>query len=579
MRDRNPTIGQMFTELHDLRKKLAERDVAATRPLTVSPAKAIAPTENTTVGIPIHKRLLNAISFVENLTPKASAARSSIAPRHSRAPFKQRETGVKKGVQATNSRDLTLAHEPNLDVYRSGRGQAPPSSKPSPVRLEDVLADMSKLRIHAPESLAKLDQSPDFISTAAEQASAILGLDFGTAFTKGVVQWRGKHFVVDWSSAVSGADPCLLPSTFSEHDDGRIVLGRKSGPSWVLHDGIKMRLLLSAAIHDDDAKCNAVLFVATAFRHACDWMRRRYASVATCAPPWRLHLGLPAASWDDEATASLFQTIAEAARNIAHQQHPISRESATRELRAAEISSSTTTSVMPEFACQLYSYLSSPQRQRDLHALVDVGAGTLDVAFFNVHECEGGDVLPIFSAAVEKLGTHYLIGALVGKKGESLEWQDTDSAALNDEIARKVNEPTEAVEQRRGAYLNCLADTINVGRLQAQKKYPTARAFHGEEPLRLFVCGGGCKIATIAERVRRIAEVVRKTYGMSVSVIPLPRPHGLVGDVGDEQYHRVAVAYGLSHRASNVGNVIGRRNIEPYVPAVSLGIEDRDATR
>lgn len=35
---------------------------------------------------------------------------------------------------------------------------------------------------------------------------AILGLDFGTAFTKAVVRWSGRHYAVDWSGSVEGED-------------------------------------------------------------------------------------------------------------------------------------------------------------------------------------------------------------------------------------------------------------------------------------------------------------------------------------------------------------------------------------
>src|SRR3546814_6264125 len=85
---------------------------------------------------------------------------------------------------------------------------------------------------------------------------------------------------------------------------------------------------------------------------------------------------------------------------LAYGAQPLSREGAKSSLHVARSASVRMVAVLPEFACQLYSYLNSAQRQSGLHALMDVGAGTVDVAFFNVHERDGMDVLPIFSAEI-----------------------------------------------------------------------------------------------------------------------------------------------------------------------------------
>ncbi len=74
---------------------------------------------------------------------------------------------------------------------------------------------------------------------------AILGLDFGTAFTKAVVRWSGRHYAVDWSDAVEGGDHHLLASVFSEAPDGRCVLCAHPAAGWSVREGIKLQLLSS----------------------------------------------------------------------------------------------------------------------------------------------------------------------------------------------------------------------------------------------------------------------------------------------------------------------------------------------
>ena len=82
----------------------------------------------------------------------------------------------------------------------------------------------------------------------------------------------------------------------------------------------------------------------------------------------------------------------------------------------------------PEFVAQISSYRQSPQRRRDLHLLVDVGAGTVDIVTFHVWEPEETDCYSILEAAVEKLGTHMLLGYRA--------FQETDEGRMPGPIGR-----------------------------------------------------------------------------------------------------------------------------------------------
>lgn len=463
----------------------------------------------------------------------------------------------------------------DLGVYR---GATPSHAKPIVQRaaLNDLSADMAKLVIRAAKSQASISQSlPPVMADGSR--TAILGLDFGTAFTKAVIRFQGDHYVVNWSGAVTTSDPYLMPSSFSEHEDGNVVLGIRQGPGWSHCDGIKMRLLAADSANDCEAQCDAVLFIAAAFKYASAWFSK--VSKDADSPRWRLHLGLPAESWDDESMASRFRILALAGRNLACLSELPTRERAKLSLHTALTAPSSSVAVLPEFACQLYSYLSSAQRQSDMHALMDIGAGTLDMAFFNVHKDEEGDVLPIFSAVVKNLGTHFLIGAMAGKTGERLVWRDGDAAAEDQDVAERVGEKRGDVSQRRGAYLSALARTFNEARERSRILNPTSRVWRDQEPLDLFLCGGGSRLPTIVEHVRLFVREAKGVCGLSIRVNSLPRPQNLVGDMADDQYDRVSVAYGLSQVPGNVGKVIRRHDLEPFEMSSGREIEDRDATR
>jgi hypothetical protein len=408
-------------------------------------------------------------------------------------------------------------------------------------------------------------------------STAILGLDFGTAFTKAVIRSHGDHYAVNWSGAVTTSDPYLMPSSFSEHEDGSVVLGIKQGAGWSHCDGIKMRLLSSPSANSDDAHCDAVLFIAATLRYASTWLAK--ICQGADRPRWRLHLGLPAESWDDESIAGKFRILASAGRGLACQGEALTRERAKQALNTARAAPGGMVTVLPEFACQLFSYLSSAQRQSEMHALMDIGAGTLDMAFFNVHKDEEGDVLPIFSAKVQNLGTHFLIGALAGRSGEHLIWRDGDAAADDQEVVKRLGESCGDVSQRRAAYLSSLARTFNEAREQARMHNPTSRVWRDQEPLDLFLCGGGSRLPTIVEHIRLVVREAKKSNGLSIRVNALPRPQNLVCDMADDQYDRVSVAYGLSQVPGNVGKVIRRHDLEPFEMSSGQEIEDRDATR
>jgi len=442
--------------------------------------------------------------------------------------------------------------------------------------LNELSADMTKLEIRAAKSQASISQSLPSV-VAGGSATAILGLDFGTAFTKAVIRFHGDHHAVNWSGAVETNDPYLMPSSFSEHNDGSVVLGIRQGPGWSHRDGIKMRLLAVDSASDSEAQCDAVLFISAAFRCASAWFAKVRKEADSLR--WRLHLGLPAETWNDESTASRFRILASAGRNLACLNEPLTRERAREALHAAQTNPSGLVTVLPEFACQLYSYLSSAQRQSDMHALMDIGAGTLDIAFFNVHKDKEGDVLPIFSAAVKNLGTHFLIGALAGKTGERLVWRDRDAADDDPKVARRIGEHLGDVSQRRGAYLSALARTFNEACTQSRTLNPTSRVWQGGEALDLFLCGGGKRLPTIDEHVRFIARKAEGIYGLSIRVHALPRPQNFVADMADDQYDRISVAYGLSQVPGNVGKIIRRHDLEPFEMSSGQEIEDRDATR
>ncbi|CAH0193410.1 cell division protein FtsA [Stenotrophomonas lactitubi] len=405
---------------------------------------------------------------------------------------------------------------------------------------------------------------------------AILGLDFGTAFTKAVVRWSGRHYAVDWSDAVEGGDHHLLASVFSEAPDGRCVLGADPAIGWSVREGIKLQLLSSDGASIDGRMADAVIFIALAFRYVNGWLRRTNREVEQ-GMRWRLHVGLPTKSWDSDATTETFKTVAQAARVLACMPAPVTRSAALEALRMTDQIDRPAVDVFPEFACQLYSYLLSSERREDLHALIDIGAGTLDIAYFNVVMKDGETLLPIFASEVDSLGAHYLIAALSGAESR-LVWSDSESSLSDAEVGLKLDCSPNEVRNRRSLYLSSVAEVFGLATIAAKAAYPTSPAFQREENVRLFLCGGGSRIPSLQKRFERIAREAPSCLGIRFQISDLVRPPDIVGKL-HSGFDRLSVAYGLSQNSANIGSVMRSATLEPVLNRSAVEREDRDASR
>lgn len=427
----------------------------------------------------------------------------------------------------------------------------PAANRPAAPAPESLWADPARLVIRARRALSR-EASWDVCDPTSSGTRAVVGLDFGTAFTKAVVRFEGHDYAVDWSGAVAtGAEDCyLLPTCLSESAGGRVLLGANDGSGWTLRNGIKMAVMHQVAGGADrQAIETAVLFVAAAFRYVQWWTRRNVPRAARAEIRWRLHLGVPSIA--DDAMEQLFRDIGSRAYRLAMQSGALTR--AAIEPAGEPVDQ---VLVLPELSAQMSAYHRSHQRQTDLHALLDVGAGTLDCVFFLDHRHEAeGDIIGQLAARVEPLGIHRLLAALVGKAGEAREWEDAHAALEDEVIASEIGELVRHVSDRRSDYRQRVDGAFYETWRESRALYNSGPVHRGEKPLRVFLTGGGSRNERIRTAVDRVLSrhFVRQRWIGSYHLTDLPAPTRERFEYDGSDYHRMAVAHGLCEMRRGLG--------------------------
>lgn len=200
------------------------------------------------------------------------------------------------------------------------------------------------------------------------------------------------------------------------------------------------------------------------------------------------------------------------------------------------------TFVIPESVAEAASYFLSLRRSPGLHALIDIGAGTTDVSFFNLigEHCywySSGN-LPIGGLAIEQL---------VGMNGG-----DTLTAG---QVSERIN------GLRRGTEPDLVRGVKQVlWRIHeaAQPVWSAAyKHLHKEMPwhrVEVFLSGGGAEVVGAEETFRSPwwQHLTQKHIRYPVAALPEPDDYDSVDGRGP--FSRMAVAYGLTYPEPELGD-------------------------
>ena len=538
-------------------------------PVTPEPAALTKPDRSTTA----RTGLQAARPSAQATSPERS--REAVSP--PRQPRPAKPTGTPKAKKRTKARINVPTH---LAPPRSGQAVFAAPPVPPARRDEDAVRDISleacRQRIEGRvaglgaafaareieaaqrvqvDASSAADLTRRLAAARRQPASGrtveiVLGIDFGTTSTKVVA--RRPYDAESPATAMPApafarpeSNPHLWASRLWRTRDDRLTLAPELGAEPVC--ALKTRLMGGDGLEHE---VHAAAFLGQIIAHARGWLiDKRPDFVGTRRPDWRYHFGFPAASLDDDGLASRYRRVVAAALSLAGLGRPPTMREALAAVEAGSPSSDGLAKdgalLFPEVAGATAAFVASRNFVADLHVMVDIGGGTVDVCTFTLHSPdEGLLVQPIYAAAID------LLGVEPWRLCEGQPGGDFDFGKCLDAHIRRVIWDTKRDHAR------------------------LSRCW--QEGLPVLVVGGGVASGRHEKCVGNLHGWLRRSQqgcpgGTLVQLAP--SPGNFQHDAGPAGAHRLTVALGLSLPDESIPEV--RQRIPPVMTLTRLDINDR----
>lgn len=409
-----------------------------------------------------------------------------------------------------------------------------------------------------------------------------IGVDFGTAFTKVAIRAGVDLVPVDWSAVTGDESPTgryVTPGFVCRTPDGEYCWRRLAESD--IQGNLKLSVIEMAG--SDECPTATLAYLALVIRYARAFLYRHPEvgrKLVARSLRWELNVGCPTEPHERPEVVKLFRRIARAAWRLAGVDDlRDSNIAAAWRSDEADVGLETEPGVVPEFVAQIAGYLGSPQVSEGLHALIDIGAATLDVATFNVvlpNDLDSSPRIPIFFSAVRPLGTHYLNYNRHSRLGLELAWDDAAPVEPADGFAKRYGSRQNEVDAVDSEFVHrvagCVTGVIDSTRTNSRGD-PRSPAWR--EGLPIFVTGGGsgCELYRRAIEAGQLDLKRRMGSSSRFRFIELDPLGAKFPQFGTEIGGRLTVAIGLTEDAENIARVVPHRDIEPITRTVKERID------
>ena len=429
------------------------------------------------------------------------------------------------------------------------------------------------------------------------ECELVIGLDFGTSASKVVIQAPelpgSPGYAVDFGGFSHASMAYLLPTTLSVTPRGTCTLGRRDGAQLI--KDLKLELFSKSEYLKSSRgpirqrlspETAAVVYLALLLRQARRWFLYAKRDVVGHFGRlrWSVNLGVPSPCVENNENNLRFRRVGKAAWMLSTlAEEDITPSKASVELKHVDDSEyweaddalACDFDIIPEIAGGAVGYALSELRREGLHMMVDIGASTVDVCSFILHAPEGSDSYSLLTADVQLLGTIKLHDERIRALNMVYERQADDLLDNHDPLVpiakdiepylvsqdQLLSEVKRAEAQLKERVQKMLQRVIAKTKV---RRYPNASVWrNGQLPILLI--GGGSKLPFFHSAVEELSAWLKSYAGNDGAVLlPVPVPDSLVEKPGE--YHRLAVAWGLSHRAMDVGEITPADHISDIEP-------------
>lgn len=443
-----------------------------------------------------------------------------------------------------------------------------------------------------------------------------IGIDFGTSGTKIVyrdLQMRVAR-PIDFDHGVNGYPSHVLPSTVAIVD-GRVFFGTEAESRCAtgqVFRSFKVCLACQVGLTDcrrcahviGDSEPGVFRVICTGdpvivdAQQLCTWylahaIRLAYAKLRQqWPPPWRLkiwiNVGAPIDQYQGQLGKEVFSKAAYWAEKLSDDVRdgmslPLLLEEYGRITASYPILPSEAQRkifVLPETAAGLMSFVSSPAPPFGLYAIIDVGAGTIDISFFRLASLTKSDLRMVFYDArtaiigADNIDRAVVAGALSkARSPEKLTPQEATTLLQEARLAKGMSNSTpirlavgkenvclqqDDIAQLIRPILDEMLDTYRKSNFAAFRKEGFVERWRS---YLLFFLGGGTRI----DLLRKDFTTFRPSpHNRQILATPLRTPDDFEATkAAKSDFDLLAIAYGLSYPAVDFPIIYNPSEVEP----------------
>jgi len=539
-------------------------------------------------GAPASSEVAPEIIVTEELPPQLER----VVPWHISWSRKEREDlAVRSQEEKARSKESRPVATVVADVSQRSRiveqqtGWIP---KEEPVRLIDRFApNVVRPLIAVPVAKEAQEGIRTMSGTFRRASSTVIvqvGIDFGTSSTKVMFarldSERRVAEAIDFAHGLQGVPLYSIPSVAAFDSSGELLLGDAAARAMgdrIATDGLTRFKMLAAGACDtryldpysdrrfrahvaaalgNETACTAEALSATFLAFVMRRVRRLLESqfseqgisliFNTCVPIDQREHGRVSATFERiigvaEAIESSSTSDSGSAREWLEQAVALLGQNPVPEAKFVFL--------IPEALALTAGYLASLAKSPGLHAIVDIGAGTTDVSIMYLTNSRSSGTTSVWYAATSvPSGASHIelhVRELLEKIGAPHAPADV-VRTLSDRSLR-TGEMTNGVRRQ----LEMIKLKTAEAWAQAYRRRKSGSEWTGER-VRVFLAGGG---ALIPEAIETFRDSWVQSFG-SYPCTPLPDPEGFDSLQRARPFVRVAVAYGLTIPAPELGEYI-----------------------